>query len=176
MPGMAIHWRVCVMATFGAAAVGVALAPNHARAGSALCPMPERVLFSCAVGAKEVAVCASGKLTETTGIVQYRFGRPSRVELAYPPEGGDWRSVTRGATLAFSGGGGAFLVFDRPPYRYVVYTAVGQGWGSKSGVLIERSGNRIANLTCTNAANSELGPALYSLAGILPFEESFELP
>jgi hypothetical protein len=173
---MTIDWRKSTLAACGTAALLFALAPIDARAETGLCPAPERALFSCAIGAKEVAVCASGDLAQTTGTIQYRFGRPSRVELAYPPAGGDWRAVTRSGTLAFSGGGGAFLAFERPPYRYVVYTAIGQGWGSKAGVVVEKSGKRIANLKCATEARSELGPDLFSSAGIAPFEDSFELP
>jgi hypothetical protein len=176
MQRMVNYWRACMSAAFGAVAAGIVSAPLHARAESGMCQVSERTLFSCAVGAKEVAVCASDNLAETTGTVQYRFGRPSRLELAYPPEAGDWRAVTRGGILAFSGGGGAFMAFEKLPYRYVVYTAVGQGWGSKSGVVVERSGKRIANLRCANEASSELGPALFSSAGVRPFEANFELP
>jgi hypothetical protein len=176
MSGMETYRRACMLATYGAAAVGVGLTPVDARAESGMCPAPQRAVFSCGVGAKELSVCASGNLTETTGTIQYRFGQPSRVELAYPPAGSDWRAVTRGGTVAFSGGGGAFLAFEKRPYRYVVYTAVGQGWGTKSGVVVERSGKRVANLSCATVATSELGPALFSQAGIKPFEEDFELP
>ncbi|MDM0085057.1 hypothetical protein QTI17_31160 [Variovorax sp. J31P179] len=132
--------------------------------------------FSCAVGAKQIAVCASDPLTETTGTLQYRFGRPAKVEMAYPPMTADWRELTRAGTLMFSGGGGAFIAFDKRPYRYVVYSAVGHGWASKAGVTVERFGKRVANLICTEGTGSELGPALFSAAGIKPFEGSFELP
>ncbi|SEB20069.1 hypothetical protein [Variovorax sp. YR216] len=96
--------------------------------------------------------------------------------MTFPPMGAGWREVTRAGTLMFSGGGGAFIVFDKRPYRYVVYSAIGQGWGSKAGVVVERSGKRVASLNCTADTRSELGPALFSAAGIRPFEGGFELP
>lgn len=168
--------RLLRRAAWCTAAVGAVPAFLSAHAEPTICPQPQRAVFSCAVGARQLAVCASDPLTETTGTLQYRFGRPSQVELAFPSMGAAWREVTRGGTLMFSGGGGAFIVFDRRPYRYVVYSAIGKGWGSKAGVVVERSGKRVANLNCTADTRSELGPAWFSAAGIRPFEGSFELP
>ncbi|MEJ8849439.1 hypothetical protein [Variovorax rhizosphaerae] len=173
---MEISGRALRLAAWCAAALGTASVHPPAHAESTMCPQPQRAVFSCPVGAKQVAVCASDPLTEATGTLQYRFGRPAKVEMAYPPKTADWRALTRGGTLMFSGGGGAFIAFEKRPYRYVVYSAVGQGWGSKAGVVVERSGKRVANLSCTAEASSELGPALFSAAGIKPFEDSFELP
>lgn len=173
---MNILGRADMAVACGSAALMIALTPFQAQAESGLCPASQRAVFSCAVKDKEVAICASDDLTETTGRIQYRFGRPTRVELAYPLAGADWRAVSRGGTLTFSGGGGAFMAFENRPYRYVVYTAIGKGWGSKSGVVVERSGKRVARLNCTTEPVSELGPDLFSKAGIKPFEEPFELP
>lgn len=140
------------------------------------CAARERTLFSCATATKKVAVCASAQLTPTTGSVQYRFGRADAVELAYPPEGADWRAVTRGGVLMFSGGGGAILAFSKRDVRYVVYTAIGRGWGSKAGVVVERRGRRIASLACRGEVTSVLGPDLFAQGGIETTAEDFELP
>jgi hypothetical protein len=78
--------------------------------------------------------------------------------------------------LTFSGGGGAFLAFARARHRYVVYSAVGRGWGSKAGAVVEKDGKRIAILACRGEAMSQLGPDLFSRAGIAPADEDFELP
>lgn len=159
-----------------AATCALALAPWHAAAAPVACAAPQQTVFSCSTGTKTVSVCASADLAATTGAVQYRFGRPRAAELAYPPDGADWRAVTRGGTLAFSGGGGAYLAFEKAPYRYVVFTAVGKGWGSKAGVVVEQSGRRIATLACKGPVISELGPDLFSKAAIAPAESDFELP
>jgi hypothetical protein len=152
------------------------LASTAASAEPTSCPASQRAVFACSTGAKTVAVCGSADLSATAGTLQYRFGRPRAVELAYPAAGADWRSVTRGKTLMFSGGGGAFLAFHKGPYRYVVFTAVGRGWGEKAGVLVEQNGRRIASLRCKRPVVSELGPDLFSQAGIAEAEADIELP
>lgn len=145
-------------------------------ADGAGCLPPQRALFSCSTGSKTVSVCGSPDLSANSGSLQYRFGSPQAVELAYPPAGADWRKLTRAGTLIYSGGGGAFLAFDNRPFRYIVYTAVGRGWGSKAGVVVEKDRKRIASLACKGEVTSELGPDLFSMAGIAEFDENFELP
>jgi len=76
----------------------------------------------------------------------------------------------------FSGGGGAFLAFTNAPYRYIVYSATGRGWGNKAGVVVEKNGKRVTSLACKGKATSELGPDLFSKAGIEVDDGSFELP
>jgi len=154
----------------------LAVASWHAVAAPVACTAPQQTVFSCSTGTKTVSVCASADLSASAGSLQYRFGRPAAAELAYPPDGTDWRAVTHGGTLMFSGGGGAFLAFDKAPYRYVVFTAVGNGWGSKAGVVVERGGRRIASLPCKGPVTSELGPELFSKAAIAPAQSEFELP
>ncbi len=152
------------------------LAAPHSVASPVDCAAGERTLFACGTGSKTVAVCASARLTRTEGSVQYRFGSATAVELAYPAEGADWRGVARGGVLMFSAGGGSFLAFSNREYRYIVYSAVGQGWGKKSGVAVERSGRRIASLACRTATTSIIGPDLFAEAGIAASDEDFELP
>ena len=159
-----------------AGAIMAVLALPALAAEGAHCVSPERAVFSCTTGAKTISVCRSQDLSANSGELQYRFGRPGAVELSYPPAGPVWRKHTRRGTLTFSGGGGAFLAFANPPYRYIVYTAVGQGWGSKAGVVVEKNGRRIASFPCSGKPASELGPDLFSQAGIAEAEDGFELP
>lgn len=166
--------RASVRLVAGAA---VAVLPLHVLALEVShCAPPERAVFSCSTGTKTIAVCRSPDLTASSGTLQYRFGRPAALELSHPPAGADWRAVTRGGTLTYSGGGGAWLAFTNAPYRYIVYSAVGKGWGSKAGVVVENGGRRIANLACKGKAMSELGPDLFSMAGVQDVEGGFELP
>ena len=150
--------------------------PLHAAAGPTACQPPQRNLFSCSTGTKIIAVCASPDLMANFGSLQYRFGRPATLEWSYPPLGTDWRSVTRGGTLIYSGGGGAFLAFTRSNHRYIVYTAMGIGWGTKAGVAVEKNGKRIANIACKDSPASKIGTELFSEAGIELIDEGFELP
>ena len=159
------------------AAIWVALTGPAAQAATpTTCTPDEQVVFQCDIGARRVAVCASRGLGAQGGQLQYRYGRPAAVELAYPPADTPWRDVTGGGTLMFSGGGGAWLAFTRGEHRYVVYTAIGQGWGDKAGVVVERGGRRLAALACTRPPVSDIGPDLFQRAGIPTLEEGFELP
>jgi hypothetical protein len=158
-------------------AVIVALLPLPVLAAEAAgCLPPQQTLFSCSTGNKSVSICGSPNLSAGSGSLQYRFGSPARLELSYPPTDADWRQFTRAGTLMFSGGGGAFLAFENTPFRYVVYTAAGRGWGSKAGVIVEKNRKRIASLACKGEVMSRLGPDLYSTAGIAESDENFELP
>lgn len=140
------------------------------------CTAQEQVLFACATGKKQVAVCASSKLTPTTGALQYRFGPPHTPELVWPDATQPPRAGITAGTLAFSGGGGAYLRFTKGPYRYVVYTAIGKGWGEKAGVVVEKNGQRVAHLPCTGTVVSELGPELFKQAGLVEDDQEFDLP
>lgn len=160
-----------------AAALLVLLQPRALAAGPSHCATKQRTIFSCSTtGRKTVSVCASPDLSASAGSLQYRFGRTRAAEWAYPAIDTDWRSVTRAGVLMFSGGGGAYLAFANAPYRYIVYSAVGQGWGSKAGVVVEKGGKRVSSLRCKGGETSELGPDLFASAGIAEDSSTFELP
>ena len=151
--------------------------PFSARAASlSLCSDQERTLFSCSTGRKTVSVCASSELSSEAGSVQYRFGSQAAPELAYPPSSADWRTMARSGVLTFAGGGGAYLAFLKGPYRYVVFTAIGKGWGQKAGVVVEKDGKRVASYPCKDKETSELGPDLFAKAGIRDDTAGFDLP
>lgn len=155
----------------------VAFASGAAAAAGVECGPGERTVFACSTGTKRVSVCsADATAGGGSSLVQYRFGGPTATELTYPAAGSDWRQVATGGSLTFSGGGGAFLAFARPPYRYVVYSAIGRGWGERAGVVVEKEGRRIAHLPCVGPATSELGPDLFSAAGITVADDAFMLP
>lgn len=158
--------------TAAALAVDASSAPAALRT---LCASEQSTLFSCSTGANLVSVCSSTDLSASAGTLQYRFGRPSKF-LVHPAEGVDWRTLTYAGTWTFSGGGGAWLAFAKKPYRYTVYTAVGHGWRTKAGVMVEQGGQRVAHLRCRAAPRSDLGPALFERAGLADEGDTFTLP
>ena len=159
------------------AVITLSLSPCSADGGGGThCSVQEQTLFSCSTGSKVVSVCASSDLSTTAGSLQYRFGRTGEPELLYPKSAADWRKLTSGAVLTFAGGGGAYLAFTNGPFRYVVYTAIGQGWGQKAGVAVEKNGKRVASLPCKSKETSELGPDLFAKAGIAEDTKGFDLP
>lgn len=144
-------------------------------APASLCTEGETAVFTCASGAKLISVCASRDLSSRAGTLAYRFGPPGKPEMSWPPPD-RWRRAVGSGTWAFSGGGGAWLAFHREAYRYVVYTAIGQGWGSKAGVAVEKGGKVIANLACQGKPVSDLGPDFFHRAGIADDPADFDLP
>jgi len=54
-----------------------------------LCTDGENEILSCAMekGGKQLSICASPDLSETGGMLQYRFGKPGAVELTLPADG-----------------------------------------------------------------------------------------
>jgi len=155
------------------AAVLLAAAVSGAHAAT-LCTAKEQVIFSCSTGAKLVSVCAAGDLSAGVGSLTYRYGPPGKPEMSYPS--GPWRGVVRSGTWTFSGGGGAYLTFRREAFRYIVYTAIGRGWGEKAGVAVEQNGRLLTNQACRDKPLSEIGPDFFSNSGIPDDATPFELP
>lgn len=151
------------------------MVPGATHAGSSQCTDAESVLFSCRIGKNVVSVCAS-QLSAGAGQVQYRFGPEHSPTVNLPRAGSDWRNRVSAGVLTFAGGGGAYLGFNNGPYRYVVYTAIGQGWGEKAGVSVKKNGKLVRNLQCSHKAVSELGPDLFYSSGFPEDLEGFDLP
>jgi hypothetical protein len=147
-------------------------------AAPTLCLNDEQQIFSCHTATKKIiAVCASKDLAADRGYLQYRFGTPGKVEVSVPAD----HSVSPAnsalsGTLMFSGGGGGYLRFKAGEYDYVVYTAVGKGWGEKDGVAIEKNGKRLSHVSCKDEPESELGTDFSAKAGLKEDKSYFDLP
>lgn len=157
------------------AAVVVVTFPSAGQAASSQCTDTESVLFTCRIGKNVISVCAS-QLSADAGLVQYRFGPEGAPKIRFPATAQDWRTRARAGMLTYAGGGGAYVAFTNASYRYVVYTAIGRGWGEKSGVAVEKNGKLVSNLPCTQDPVSELGPDLFSKGGFPSDPAGFNLP
>jgi hypothetical protein len=154
------------------------LISSSAYASPTLCLNDEQDIFSCRAATKKIiSVCASKDLAPNRGYLQYRFGMPGKIEVAVPAD----RSVSPensalAGTLMFSGGGGDYLRFKAGDYDYVVYTAIGKGWGEKDGVAIEKNGKPLSHVSCKDEPISNLGVDFYSKAGLKEDQSYFDLP
>ena len=142
-----------------------------------LCFTNEVNVFSCGAGKKVISVCASKDAAADRGYLQYRFGAPAKVELTVPAA----RSVppaksALAGNLVFSGGGGAYLRFKTGDYEYIVYTAIGKGWGTKDGVAIELNGKRRGHVSCTDVPDSMMGVDYFTKIGLSEDKSDFDLP
>jgi hypothetical protein len=141
------------------------------------CTKNETIVFNCKAGSKIVSVCSSKTVTSGSGYLQYRFGPKKKLELIYPENQLPPAKINMQAeTLTFAGGGGAYLRFKREEYGYVIYTAIGRGWGEKAGVVVEKDNVSQVNLPCKKPVISALGPDFFEQAGILKDQLGFEIP
>lgn len=147
-------------------------------AAETLCKQQEQVIFSCSLGKKTVSVCASNDLSANSGYLQYRFGQPGRIELNLPalPQSVPVNQFVQARSLMFSGGGGGYLRFINGSYHYIVYSAIGKGWGPKDGVAVEKNGRLIVYHECRDIPVSEIGEAFFSEAGLLIDQREFNIP
>lgn len=141
--------------------------PGRAMASAAaLCQAGEEALFQCQAGARTIALCAGTSAGER--FVQYRFGRPGSVELAYPARG--MAGLSR-ATVPFSGGGETQVNFTNAGTRYSLFSStVRTGFGDgpnmpqfNAGVRVLQSGRPAMEFTCTAPADASFAEGVYDL-------------
>jgi hypothetical protein len=120
------------------------------------CTSEETVVFSCPVSKQKVAsICKSKELSETTGYLQYRFGKLGKPEIMFPPQTERPGKYVKYKRVIYSGGGGSYFRFNNPPYTYAVHVLFGRGWGEKYGVAVLRNDKTIARHKCTRAPTGE---------------------
>lgn len=166
--------RHLVVATVSLLAVGAARGPAPASPPS-LCLAGEQPVLSCGVGGKVLSLCASGPLTAagaTQARMQYRFGRPGRVEMAWPTRPESPRGRFFLGTTMYSGGGEERIRFSNAGYDYVVFqrTIAGE-WDDEGhrahhddeGVVVLKAGKVVGKRICTTPAANDGFPKMYDL-------------
>jgi hypothetical protein len=165
--------------------LGVSFAwPASGHSQTSLCAETEQVLFSCRANGKMVSVCASSDAGPGRGYLQYRFGKAGSsgpLELALPQTQVPPDQAANGASEGYSGGGGAWLRFFNGPITYTVYSGIGN-WGprgekrTKEGVVVERAGQQLAKLPCSNNPVGVMGPDWFEKAGVVRGGQEFYFP
>jgi hypothetical protein len=124
--------------------------------GGSLCRARETVLFECDTGRKTIAVCG-GDLGNGRNYVQYRYGRPGRLELEYPSRTVHAPGAFTHASRPYSGGGEGQIRFVSRGVEYVVYSRVIRtGFGPdghhdakfEDGVFVLRGGRLVSHQRC----------------------------
>lgn len=110
--------------------------------------------------------------------MQYRFGQKDALELVVPDliKTIPVASYVQARTLMFAGGGGGYLRFVNGAHHYIVYSAIGKGWGAKDGVAVEKNGQLVANLECRDVPVSELSEEFFNRAGLPVDRDEFQIP
>ena len=100
------------------------------------CRSEEKVIFTCALkNQKKLSVCGD----EKTKKIEYRFGRPKKIEMALP--------AMNFGSIMYSGGGGSYIRFKKDATEYLVYSSFVKG-SEDSGVNIKKDGKLIAEISC----------------------------
>jgi hypothetical protein len=119
------------------AAASTVPAPSH-------CSDSETVIFSCRVkgSAKILSLCGSKVLSKDTGYLQYRFGPPKAVELAFPKERENslaqfeyrhyFRWQVDQTSVSFKNGGYTYSIYDD-------YVGDTKPAGTRRGVSIDKT-------------------------------------
>lgn len=110
--------------------------------------------------------------------MQYRFGPRGALELIFPAltETADSARFIQARTMMFAGGGGGYLRFINGNYHYIVYTAIGKGWGAKDGVAIEKDQQLMASLACQDVPISKLSEEFFTHTGLPIDQTEFLIP
>lgn len=161
-------------------ALTFALVLPAAAAPVTLCAPSETVVFCCSTGSRILSVCASGDLKS----MQYRYGPKGKPELVFPGTAQSPKGLFKPGTLAFSGGGGAYLRFTKANHTYTVFSAIGNwdkggGKATAQGVAVESNGKPVANIPCRTDANvveGELGPDFFEKAKLGEATSDFDIP
>lgn len=144
-----------------------------------LCIEGEQIVFTCAVKKRVASVCASIPFTKSEGNMQYRFGTKSNVEFRFPPNPSPQGKHFYLSSTPFSGGGETHLRFINGVYEYIVYerTTRGEEDGQDSppvlfndGILIKKSGKKIAQYKCDKNANRGISAVVYDVLQREPFK------
>lgn len=146
-----------------AAGAAVRSNPPTRRAGRApagtMCAAGEQIIFSCQLrgSAKLVSLCGSKTLSRDEGHLQYRFGRPGRIELEFPKNRADsqkqfsyehvFRFQFDRTEIGFENEGFLYTLFDyydgeQKPARREAGVRV-RAAGENAGEVTMRCGSRV---------------------------------
>lgn len=108
------------------------------------------MLFACSTRNRLVSVCAESTLGEKAGYLQFRYGRPEKLEIAWPEASYPRQHVTKGE-LFYAGQMGQYLRFRMDRTSFVVFNVKGKD----SGLVIEQDRTILEKQLCreTSVAN-----------------------
>ena len=123
-----------------------------AAAPASLCAGEETAYFECTIASgKLLAIC--GTLPER---LQYRFGRPGAVELAYPAVAEEGPKALLLARYHRYRTDRVALRFEREGVSYTVFDDQEEG-RRRGGVEVKAADARVHELACTGQVTSRLG-------------------
>lgn len=131
--------------------VAVAASQAHAARAQSLCAKDETTYFSCPAGnGRSINLC--GRPAQT---LQYRFGKPGRVELAFPARPEDGADAFRYAHYSRFQVDRFELRFDNAGTEYVLFDYM-ESNHREAGVGVTHGGKE-TSVSCRRPVRSRLG-------------------
>ncbi|MCH4091355.1 hypothetical protein [Acetobacter sp.] len=99
--------------------------------------------------------------------------------MSYPDNTEKTSDAFNADTMMFSGGGGAYVTFNKNGFQYTVFSAIGR-WGKHgapaevNGVAVQKGEQEIANLACHGPVISNLGADAFQQDGLQPGHPSHD--
>ena len=143
----------------------LALCESDVLAQTSLCQADEVNFDSCVIGGKVASFCASKKMTEKSGYLQYRFGTPEKVKMVFPvvrrnPAGLFFRSMS-------SDGLENRISFKNGRYTYISFI-IDSPQGTSFGMYILKDRKLVSDRSCAEQF-SDQDPAPYHFIGLEKF-------
>jgi hypothetical protein len=134
------------------ALAGLACAASGQATPANLCAADETAYFQCSVSkGRLLSVCGDA----AQGRLQYRFGRPGHVEMAFPPSAADaprqllyshyFRAETDRTEVRFVNGGAGYVLFDYD-----------EGGRREAGVQVTTAAGKDVAIACNGPVESRL--------------------
>ena len=145
---------LALLAACAAAMPALALAAGPGAASAALCSPQQRVVFHCSLGAKAVSLCATPVAEdEPITALGYRFGTPTRIELAYEADAATDRRFAASTAALAPGVSVREVWFDRGGYRYVLSQCVGGNCPFAAGLAVLQGQRVLRQQRCRTTAD-----------------------
>lgn len=166
------------------------LATSSAHSTS-LCTAQEVVLFSCETESRIISLCGSIIPNESTNYMQYRYGKPDNVEIAYPKTNKPPIKVFSRHFESWDNGSAELVIsFKNGKYIYSVYADLLVGspdamnndrsgeYGHHAGVRVTSNGKLLRDIKCIPYDPAQFDPWAFNeeLSPLLPEDSSAPSP
>ena len=127
---------------------------------ASLCGSDEKIIFSCTIkeNAKTVSLCSSREFTKDRGYLQYRFGRPGKVELEFPKSREKTQQAFKYSHYFRAQVDFTQISFNSAGYQYSIvddYNGEERPARSVQGVTVTTPDGKEVTLTCRGRAKAD---------------------
>ena len=114
-----------------------------------LCERNEINYSTCLSGSRLISLCASRDLDGQNGYMQFRYGKPGKIEISYPDKTQNPRYVFFESHRSYTDGSESRISFTREGAKYVLFTNTVWATGKIThGLVISRPGQLPKKYPC----------------------------